>query len=218
MLFRTLTSMAAVFVTTVASAQIEKTEVNFDYIVKIAAQRARRPFHSPRADLPDVLKQDKLDYDNYRKIRFRADRAFWLGDNLPFRAEFYASGLHLPGTGRIFEFTKTFVQRIRFVRDWFNYSDLKIENKIPAETGYAGFKIAYPINKPGDYAEIASFLGASYFRMLGKISVTALPPVGWRWIAAKPIDRRNSRSSRIFGSANRKWGTAAYWSMPFWIA
>jgi glucans biosynthesis protein len=68
----------------------------------------------------------------------------------------------------IFEFTKTFVQRIRFVRDWFNYSDLKIENKIPADTDYAGFKVAYQLNKSGDYAEIVSFLGASYFRMLGK--------------------------------------------------
>ena len=152
----------------IASAQIEKVEVNFDYVTKIAGERARQPFHSPRADLPDVLKADKLNYDDYRKIRFRADRAFWLGDKLPFRAEFFHPGYIYQEPVRIFEFTKTFVQRIRFVRAWFNYSDLKIENKIPADTGYAGFKIAYPLNKPGDYAEIASFLGASYFRMLGK--------------------------------------------------
>ena len=33
---------------------------------------------------------------------------------------------------------------------------------------YAGFKVACPLNKPGEYSELASFLGASYFRMLGK--------------------------------------------------
>jgi glucans biosynthesis protein len=118
--------------------------------------------------MPDVLKPDKLNYDQYRKIRFRTDRAFWLADRLPFRAEFFHPGYIYQEPVRIFEFTKSWFQRVRFVRDWFDYGDLKIEHQIPADTGYAGFKIKYPINRPGQYDEIASFLGASYFRMLGK--------------------------------------------------
>lgn len=153
---------------TAVRAQVEKVEINFDYVTKVARDRANEPFHSPRADLPEVLRADKLNYDAYRKIRFRQDRAFWLADNLPFRAEFFHPGYIYEEPVRIFEFTKSFVQRVRFVRAWFNYSDLKIEDKIPADTGYAGFKLVYPLNKPGDYAEVASFLGASYFRMLGK--------------------------------------------------
>lgn len=151
-----------------AAAQVEKVEVNLDYVAGIAAQRAKEPFHSPRAEMPDALKQDKLNYDAYRKIRFRKDRDFWLGDKLPFHAEFFHPGYIYQEPVRIFEFTKGFVQRIRFVRDWFDYGDLKIENQIPADTGYAGFKIFNQINQPGDYSEIAAFLGASYFRMLGK--------------------------------------------------
>ena len=46
----------------------------------------------PRAEMPDALKPDKLNYDQYRKIRFRTDRSFWLADNLPFRAEFFHPG------------------------------------------------------------------------------------------------------------------------------
>jgi hypothetical protein len=38
-----------------AMAQAEKVEVNFDYVTGIAAQRAKEPFHSPRADMPDGL-------------------------------------------------------------------------------------------------------------------------------------------------------------------
>ena len=53
----------------------ESAEVNLDYVAERALERAREPFHSPRADLPKVLRQDNIDYDKYREIRFRRDRA-----------------------------------------------------------------------------------------------------------------------------------------------
>ena len=49
-------------------ASAESTEVNLDYVAQRALERARQPFHSPRADLPKVLRQDNLDYDKYREI------------------------------------------------------------------------------------------------------------------------------------------------------
>lgn len=146
----------------------ERQQVDFDYVNKIALERAKSPFHSPRADMPEVLRQDKLDYDKYRQIRFRRDRDFWAGDKLPFRAEFFHPGYIYQEPVQIYEFTKDFVQHVRFVQDWFDYGKLNIQNEIPVNTGYAGFKIYYPINKPDTFDEIASFLGASYFRMLGK--------------------------------------------------
>ena len=45
---------------------------------------------------------------------------------------------------------------------------LKIQNQIPANTGYAGFRILYPLNKTNQLDELGAFLGASYFRLLGK--------------------------------------------------
>ena len=52
---------------------------------------------------------------------------------------------------RVFEFTKTHFQQIRFVQDWFDYADSKIEKDIPVETGYAGFKLLHPrgLNESG---------------------------------------------------------------------
>jgi len=164
-------ALAAVAMLVLSPAPVpaaERAEVNFDYVLKRAEERAKQTFKSPRAEMPDVLREDKLNYDQYRKIRFRNDRAFWLADNLPFRAEFFHPGYIYQEPVHLYEFTSTHVQRIRFVQDWFDYSDLGIERKVPAETGYAGFKIAHPLNKPGEFAELASFLGASYFRMLGK--------------------------------------------------
>ncbi|MDQ3621827.1 MAG: glucan biosynthesis protein G [Verrucomicrobiota bacterium] len=169
MLRTTLLAFCAAFGPLLAAvAAQDKAEVNLDYVIKHAEGRAREPFRSPRADMPEVLRQDKLNYDNYRKIRFRHDQALWLADKLPFRVEFFHPGYIYQEPVRTFEFTKAHVQRIRFVQDFFDYSDLKIENQIPANTGYAGFKIAHPLNKPGEYSELGSFLGASYFRLLGK--------------------------------------------------
>src|SRR5689334_20074514 len=52
----------------------ESADVNLDYVAKRAEQRAHKPFHSPRADLPDILRADKLNYDMYREIEFRHDK------------------------------------------------------------------------------------------------------------------------------------------------
>ncbi|HET7626400.1 MAG TPA: glucan biosynthesis protein G, partial [Verrucomicrobiae bacterium] len=66
------------------------------------------------------------------------------------------------------EFTLTAMQPIRFMQDWFNYRGLHIQKQIPVNTGYAGFRLLYQLNEPGKWDELGAFLGASYFRLLGK--------------------------------------------------
>ncbi|MCS7338099.1 MAG: glucan biosynthesis protein, partial [Verrucomicrobiae bacterium] len=120
-----------------ALAGFNSTEVNLEYVVRLAAQRARKPFHSPKADLPEFLRQ--LDYDQYREIEFRPEKALWLEENLPFRIHFFHPGYLYQEPVRIYEFTLTRVQQVRFVQDFFNYRRLRLPKKIPADTGYAGF-------------------------------------------------------------------------------
>jgi glucans biosynthesis protein len=146
----------------------ESADVNLDYVAQRALERAKKPFHSPRADLPKVLRQDSLDYDKYRDIRFRRDKALWSQDDLPFRIEFFHPGYLYQEPVHVNEFTATHVQPIRFVQDFFDYGKLKIQNQIPANTGYAGFRVLYPLNKTNQLDELGAFLGASYFRLLGK--------------------------------------------------
>src|SRR5262245_45469528 len=60
------------------NAALEATDVTLDYVAKKAEERARKPFRSPRLDLPEALRADKLDYDKYRQIKFRHDKGLWL--------------------------------------------------------------------------------------------------------------------------------------------
>lgn len=150
-------------------ARLESAEVTLEYIAKKAEERARKPFRSPKADLPDSLKQDQLDYDKYREIQFRHDRALWGGqDKLPFNVEFFHPGYLYQEPVHLYEFTLTHLQPIRFTSDFFDYGQLRIAKQIPADTGYAGFRVLFPVNSPDKMDEIGSFLGASYFRLLGK--------------------------------------------------
>jgi glucans biosynthesis protein len=146
----------------------ESVEVNLDYVSQRALQRAEKPFHDPQLDLPKVLQQDNLNYDKYRQIRFRRDKALWTPDDLPFRVEFFHPGYTYNEPVHINEFTATHVQQIRFVQDFFDYGNLDIQNEIPANTGYAGFRLLYELNKTNEWDELGAFLGASYFRLLGK--------------------------------------------------
>jgi glucans biosynthesis protein len=149
-------------------AASESAEVNLDYVAQLALERAQKPFHSPHRDLPFVLRPENLDYDKYRQIEFRPDRALWAADDLPFRIEFFHPGYIYHEPIHVNEFTSTYTQPIRFDKDFFDYHELNIARHIPSESGYAGFRVLNQLNDPGRWDELGSFLGASYFRLLGK--------------------------------------------------
>ena len=135
----------------------KSAEVNLDYVAKKAEERARKPFRSPRLDLPDILRADKLNYDKYREIRFRRDQALWASDKLPFAVEFFHPGYLYEEPVHINEFSYNYVQPIRFVQEFFDYGSLHIKKQIPANTGYAGFRIVYPLNQPDKLDELGAF-------------------------------------------------------------
>ncbi|HLP76606.1 MAG TPA: glucan biosynthesis protein, partial [Candidatus Paceibacterota bacterium] len=165
---RCLTLVFGIVVSFSAFARQETADVTLDYIAKRAEQRAQKPFHSPRADLPEILRADKLDYDKYREIEFRHEKALWASEDLPFRVEFFHPGYLYQEPVHLYEFTVTAMQPIRFMQDLFNYRGLTIQKQIPVNTGYAGFRLVNELNEHGKWDELGAFLGASYFRLLGK--------------------------------------------------
>lgn len=153
---------------TAGEARADSVNVDLNYVTQKAEERAKQPFHSPRADLPDFLRASQLDYDHYREIRFKHDQALWSADKLPFRIEFFHPGYLYEEPVKLYEFTAGHAQSIRFVQDFFDYGNLHFKKQIPANTGYAGFKILHPLNEPDKFDELGSFIGASYFRLLGR--------------------------------------------------
>ena len=50
----------------------------------------------------------------------------------------------------------------------FDYGRVKFDKPLPVNLGFAGFRLHYPLNDPRIFDELISFIGASYFRVLGR--------------------------------------------------
>jgi periplasmic glucans biosynthesis protein len=116
--------------------------------------------------LPKEL-QD-LTYDQYRDIRFRPDRAWWRSSKLPFELTFFHEGLYYNYPVLLHEISPAGVRDIRFDPGLFDYGETHLDPKLLAGLGYAGFRVHYAINSQKYKDEVLVFLGASYFRALGK--------------------------------------------------
>ena len=138
----------------------------FEDVATRARQLANASFKESDFKLPKELQE--LDYDHFRDIRFKPDRAVWRDAKLPFELAFFHLGQNFDRPVRINEVTGDAVREIRFDPSMFDYGANKIDPSKMRGLGFAGFRVHYPINMPKYKDEVLVFLGASYFRALGK--------------------------------------------------
>ncbi|MCW5771930.1 MAG: glucan biosynthesis protein [Rhodospirillaceae bacterium] len=145
-------------------------------LIDIAEQAAKKPFDAAAPKLPGFI--EKLDYDAYRDVRFRADQALWREQNLPFTAQFFHLGSVYKRPVHIFEVADGAAREVLFDTGMFDYGKNKFDEKVPDTLGFAGFRLHYALNRPDYQDELVSFLGASYFRSLGRGEVYGLSARG----------------------------------------
>ena len=142
------------------------SKFDFDDVIRRARDLASAPFEAEPPVLPPAVA--KLDFDTWRDIRFRPEKAFLNAPNSLFRLQLF----HL---GHLYRWPVT----INTIRDGiptpipysaalFDYGHTKIEHPLPVNLGFAGFRLHFPLNQPRVFDEVIAFLGASYFRFLGR--------------------------------------------------
>ena len=139
---------------------------DFDDLDRRAASLAAKGYQPPKTELPATLRS--LDYDQYRDIRFRQDRALWRQDKLPFELAFFHLGGMFREPVRINELIGGEPRRIRFRAADFDYGANAVDRNKLGDLDFAGFRVHFPVNNPKYKDEVVVFLGASYFRGLGK--------------------------------------------------
>lgn len=144
----------------------EHRRFGFAEVVDRARRLAGKPYQQPNLKLPKALAD--LDYDAYRRIVYWRSRALWAKDGLPFRVEFFHRGYLYDQRVLMNEVSDGRVRKIPFSTSMFQYGGKVSAKQIPPHAGFAGFRLLYPLNRPGKYDEVISFLGSSYFRALGK--------------------------------------------------
>jgi glucans biosynthesis protein len=160
---RLLACAALAFATVPACAAL------FDDVASRARQLAQTPFHAePRPATATRPTSDALTYDQYRDIRFRPDHSLWRNEQLPFEVQFFHPGFVNTETVRINEVTAAGASHpIAFDMANFDYGHNATPSRALA-SGYAGFRVHYAINNAAHKDEVVVFLGASYFRAIGK--------------------------------------------------
>lgn len=144
----------------------EGDEFNYETLMYKAKQLSNESYQKPVANLSNELKG--LSYDQHRDIRFVRENGPWYGKRLPFELQFFHVGSIFENSVPINEVVDGKSQPIKYSSNFFNYGKNNFSDKNNADLGYAGFRLHYPLNSPAYYDELISFLGASYFRALGK--------------------------------------------------
>jgi periplasmic glucans biosynthesis protein len=144
----------------------EASSFTLDDVAAKAAKLAAATYQKPNTALPKTLKA--LTYDQYRDIRFRPDRAMWRNGKGAFQLMFFHRGFFYEEPVTINEISPDGVREVRFDPDAFDYGKNKIDRDEMRAAGFAGFRVHFPLNSAAYKDEALVFLGASYFRALGK--------------------------------------------------
>jgi glucans biosynthesis protein len=146
------------------------TPFTFAEVHRRAAALASLPFEDGEDTLPLALRN--LSYDQYRAIRFRPEKALWRDAGLPFQVQFFqrASFSYMPTPLKkvvVNIVDKGQVAPVLYSSDLFEFGH-QVSDTFPADLGFAGYRLHYPLNRSEYHDEIVVFLGASYFRALGR--------------------------------------------------
>lgn len=139
---------------------------SFDDVVRRARELAGARFEASAPPLPDAL--NKLDFDAWRDLRFRPDKAFLSGNGSQFRLQLFHLGHLYSRPVTINTIRDGIPTPIPYSANLFDYGRTKLDKPLPVNLGFAGFRLHYPLNSPKVFDEVIAFLGASYFRFLGR--------------------------------------------------
>jgi glucans biosynthesis protein len=129
----------------------------------MARELAAKPYKAPDDSLPDDFKN--LDYSAYQGIRFDPAKALWTGQGRRFTVEFFHRGYIYRDRVSVFEVAGGRASPINYTPSLFSFGKLQ---RPSADLGFAGLRVRYPLNHPDVQDDVCAFLGASYFRAIGK--------------------------------------------------
>lgn len=139
---------------------------DFEDVVRRARELAAAEFDQASPALPEAL--SKLDFDAWRDIRFRPDKAFLGINGSQFRLQLFHLGFLYQRPVTINTIREGIAAPIPYTANLFDYGRTKFDKPLPVNLGFAGFRLHYPLNSPKVFDEVVAFLGASYFRLLGR--------------------------------------------------
>jgi glucans biosynthesis protein len=162
---KTQTRRAAAPASAPAPAPAPPPPFTFATVQRFAQARAARPYRIRSTPLPRELAD--LNYQQYSEIQFRQSAALWHNQSM-FEVQFFHRGFNFDRRVNIYEVQPSGVRALAYYPSLFTFGRDVPRVALPANLGFAGLAVHYPLNTPGFKDEVIAFLGASYFRALGR--------------------------------------------------
>ena len=157
------------------SIPFEAFAFDFEDVARRAEELAQQGYRAPETSLPNELRE--LSYAEYGQIQYKRDRDVWSGDDVPFTLSFIPEGMHYDSAIQLNSIDQEGeVHGFAYNPDDFTYGDLNIPDDVKNSdgVGIAGFRINHALNDDERKDEVMVFLGASYFRAIGRGQVYGL--------------------------------------------
>jgi periplasmic glucans biosynthesis protein len=151
-----------------AAPRVPLPPFTFASVERLAQDRASKPYRNRSSKLPDAIA--KLSYDEYHDIRFQRTSSLWY-DRALFEVQFFHRGFNFDRRVNIAEVSGGIARPVLYNPAMFDFGPRVPKMTLPPDLGFAGFRIHYPLNTPAYKDELIVFLGATYFRVLGRNQV-----------------------------------------------
>lgn len=146
------------------TAHAQDQPFTFASVEAMASKLAGEAYKEPPSIEGDLR---KLSYDQFRALRTKPDTALWRDGKSLFRLEFFPAGFIYEKPVQISIVEGDKATPVTISSDQYDWSDTGLKAP-PKEVALAGFKVTYPLNRPDKFDEVVAFLGASYFRAIGR--------------------------------------------------
>lgn len=133
----------------------------FDDVAARAQALAGEEYRAPEP-VPEFLQN--LGYEQFQSIRFRPEASLWRGKSSRFQVMMLPTGSFYRHPVALNVIDREGVHPLGFDKNLFDYPSTELAKRVPADLGYAGFKLTFPLTKPGVQNQFLVFGGASYFR------------------------------------------------------
>jgi glucans biosynthesis protein len=150
----------------VRSQERRATPFNRTILIEQAKKLASQPYVEPR--VPGGQTLERLNYDQYRSIRFQRGASIWGRENRNFAVDLFHLGFIYRTPVHVNLVVGGLARRVFFTEQIFEYGPGVPVIETNKDMGYSGFGVKGPINRPDVLEEFLAFQGASYFRAIAR--------------------------------------------------
>jgi len=175
-----LSMIAMVFSAVTPSRAQERPAAPFNrtILVALAEALAKQPYVEP-AHPAGNNSPNKLTYDQYRAIRFQKGASIWAHQDRTFTMDLFHPGFIYETPVNINLVVAGMARRVLFTSEKFDYGpEIPVVPSSEEMSGYSGFRVRAPINRPDYLDEFLVFQGASYFRGVARDQIYGISARG----------------------------------------